>query len=180
MLNPALARSPGSRSRFRRMASSFGALLHNVNGKENAHNVDNAVNDSSERAGRPLRGLHAASTNGDPFHDPIHGRAVPRRPVDPVQVFTGGGGGLRVLNAAGQQTLHRGRAHLAVQQGGSGSILPTTGVRAQPHSVVLLQPSQRQPILRQSGLQNLKDAKNTQLSSRIMSGSREPARGSHA
>ena len=33
-----------------------------------------------------------------------------------------------------QQTLHRGRAHLAVQQGGSSSILPTTGVRAQAHS----------------------------------------------
>ena len=95
-------------------------------------------------------------------------------------MFTGGGGGLRVLDAAGQQTLHRGRAHLAVQQGGSSSILPTTGVRAQAHSVVLLQPSQCHPILRQSGLQNLKNAKNTQMSSRSMSGSREPARGSRA
>ena len=45
MLNPALARSPGSRSRIRRPASSSGALLHNVNGKKTAHNVENAVND---------------------------------------------------------------------------------------------------------------------------------------
>ena len=46
MLNPALARSLGSRSRIRRPASSFGALLHNVNGKKKAHNVDNVVNES--------------------------------------------------------------------------------------------------------------------------------------
>ena len=45
MLNAALARSAGSQSRFRRPASSSGALLHNVNGKQNAHNVDNAAND---------------------------------------------------------------------------------------------------------------------------------------
>ena len=50
MLNPALARSPGSRSRIRRAASSSGALPHNLNGKKNAHNVDNAVNDSRSMA----------------------------------------------------------------------------------------------------------------------------------
>ena len=50
MLNPALARSLGSRSWFRRAASSSGALLHNVNGKRNAHNVDNEVNDSRSMA----------------------------------------------------------------------------------------------------------------------------------
>ena len=46
MLNPALATSLGSPSRFRRPASSSVALVHNVNGKHNAHNVDNKVNDS--------------------------------------------------------------------------------------------------------------------------------------
>ena len=50
MLNPALARSLGSRSRIRRPASSSGALLHNQNGKKNAHNVDNAVHDSRSMA----------------------------------------------------------------------------------------------------------------------------------
>ena len=47
MLNPALARSPGSRSQFRRPASSAGALLH---GKKNADNVDHAANDSRSTA----------------------------------------------------------------------------------------------------------------------------------
>ena len=50
MLNPALTRSPGSRSRFRRPASSSGALLHNVSGKKNARNVDNPVSDSRSTA----------------------------------------------------------------------------------------------------------------------------------
>ena len=50
MLKPALATSLGSRSRIRRPASSSEALLHNVNGKKNAHNADNAVNDSRSMA----------------------------------------------------------------------------------------------------------------------------------
>ena len=50
MLNPALARSLGSRSRIRRPASSSVALLHNVNGKKNGHSVDNAANDSKSMA----------------------------------------------------------------------------------------------------------------------------------
>ena len=50
MLNPALARSLGSRSWILRPASSSVALLHNVNGKKNAHSVDNAANDSKSMA----------------------------------------------------------------------------------------------------------------------------------
>ena len=46
-LNPALATSPGSRSRFRRPASSSRAL---PNGKKNAENVDHAANYSRSTA----------------------------------------------------------------------------------------------------------------------------------
>ena len=61
MLNPALAGSLGSRSRFRRPVSSSRALMHNVNGKLYAQNVDHGVNDcrSMAEAKRKLRGSRA-------------------------------------------------------------------------------------------------------------------------